>query len=81
MYMSSGNIMKNKIIYKILAKNLRIPEDSINLETDTTNTPEWDSLAHLRVILELEKEFKIKVRNDQIGGLISIKKLIKHFIA
>ena len=81
MYMSSGNIMKNKIIYKILAKNLRIPEDIINLETDTTNTPEWDSLAHLRVILELEKEFKIKVRNDQIGGLISIKKLIKHFIA
>ena len=81
MYMSSGNIMKNKIIYKILAKNLRIPEDSINLETDTTNTPEWDSLAHLRIILELEKEFKIKVRNDQIGGLISIKKLIKHFIA
>ena len=81
MYMSSGNIMKNKIIYKILAKNLRIPEDIINLETDTTNTPEWDSLAHLRIILEIEKEFKIKVRNDQIGGLISIKKLIKHFIA
>ena len=81
MYMSSENVMKNKIIYQILAKNLRISEDSINLETDTTNTPEWDSLAHLRVILELEKEFKIKVRNDQIGGLISIKKLIKHFIA
>jgi len=73
--------MKNKIIYQILAKNLRISEDSINLETDTTNTPEWDSLAHLRIILELEKEFKIKVRNDQIGGLISIKKLIKHFTA
>ena len=73
--------MKNKIIYQTLAKNLRISEDSINLETDTTNTPEWDSLAHLRIILELEKEFKIKVRNDQIGGLISIKKLIKHFAA
>ena len=72
--------MKNKIIHKILAKNLRISEDSINLETDTTNTPEWDSLAHLRIILELEKEFKIKVRNDQIGGLSSIKKLIKHFV-
>ena len=81
MYMSLNNIMKNKFIYQILAKNLRISEDSINLETDTTNTPEWDSLAHLRIILEIEKEFKIKVRNDQIGGLISIKKLIKHFIA
>ena len=80
MYMSLKNIMKNKIIYQILAKNLRISEDSINLETDTTNTPEWDSLAHLRIILELEKEFKIKVRNDQIGGLSSIKKLIKHFV-
>ena len=81
MYINLKNIMKNKIIYQTLAKNLRISEDSINLETDTTNTPEWDSLAHLRIILELEKEFKIKVRNDQIGGLISIKRLIKHFIA
>ena len=81
MYMNLKNIMKNKTIYQILAKNLRISEDSINLESDTNNTPEWDSLAHLRIILELEKEFKIKVRNDQIGGLISIKKLIKHFIA
>ena len=80
MYINLKNIMKNKIIYQTLAKNLRISEDSINLETDTTNTPEWDSLAHLRIILELEKEFKIKVRNDQIGGLISIKKLIKHFV-
>jgi|TARA_B110000914_G_scaffold78703_1_gene69214 acyl carrier protein len=72
--------MKNKFIYQILAKNLRIPEKSINLETDTANTPEWDSLAHVRIILELEKESKIKVRNDQIGELNSIKKLIKHFI-
>ena len=72
--------MKNKFIYQILAKNLRIPEKSINLKTDTSNTPEWDSLAHVRIILELEKESKIKVRNDQIGELNSIKKLIKHFI-
>tara|TARA_B110000967_G_C18850661_1_gene544443 strand:- start:1531 stop:1752 length:222 start_codon:yes stop_codon:yes gene_type:complete len=71
--------MNNKLIYKILARNLKISENSINLETDTKNTPEWDSLAHVRIILELEKELKIKVRNDQIGELNSIKKLIKHF--
>jgi len=65
--------MKNKFIYQILAKNLRIPEKSINLETDTANTPEWDSLAHVRIILDLENESKIKVRNDQIGELNSIK--------
>ena len=72
--------MKNKFIYQILAKNLRIPEETISLETDTANTPEWDSLAHVRIILDLENESKIKVRNDQIGELNSIKKLIKHFI-
>lgn len=72
--------MNNKLIYQILARNLKISENSINLETDTKNTPEWDSLAHVRIILELEKELKIKVRNDQIGELNSIKKLIKHFV-
>ena len=53
---------------------------SFLLETDIKNTPEWDSLAHVRLILELEKESKIKVRNDQIGELNSIKKLIKHIV-
>ena len=73
--------MENKFIYQILAKNLKIPEENLNLETDTANTPEWDSLAQVRIILELEKESKIKVRNDQIGELNSIKKLIKHFVS
>ena len=73
--------MENKFIYQILAKNLKIPEENLNLETDTTNTPEWDSLAQVRIILELEKESKIKVRNDEIGELNSIKKLIKHFVS
>jgi len=71
--------MSKKLIYQILARNLKISENSINIRTDTKNTPEWDSLAHVRIILELEKELKIKVRNDQIGELNSIKKLIKHF--
>jgi acyl carrier protein len=71
--------MNNKSIYQILAKNLKIPEDSITLETDTNNTPEWDSLAHVRIILELEKKSKIKVENHQMGELNSVTKLIKHF--
>jgi len=71
--------MSKKLIYQILARNLKISENSINIRTDTKNTPEWDSLAHVRIILELEKELKIKIRNDQIGELNSIKKLIKHF--
>lgn len=71
--------MSKKLIYQILARNLKISENSINIRTDAKNTPEWDSLAHVRIILELEKELKIKVRNDQIGELNSIKKLIKHF--
>jgi acyl carrier protein len=71
--------MSKKLIYQILARNLKISENSINIRTDAKNTPEWDSLAHVRIIIELEKELKIKIRNDQIGELNSIKKLIKHF--
>ena len=71
--------MSKKLIYQILARNLKISENSINIRTDAKNTPEWDSLAHVMIIIELEKELKIKIRNDQIGELNSIKKLIKHF--
>ena len=58
MYMSSENVMKNKIIYQILAKNLRITEDSINLETDTTKMGDLSTMVNPGSIDKIRKVLK-----------------------
>ncbi len=72
--------MNKKDIFQLISKNLKVPEEDINIETSSKNFGAWDSLAHLRIILELEKRSNIKVRNDQIGELNSVKKIIKYFV-
>lgn len=45
-------------------------------ESDNTNTiPNWDSLAHLKLILEIEDMFKIKFNSEDIPKLTSIKSI------
>ena len=42
------------------------------------NTTNWDSLNHLRLIVEIQKEFQIKISNTDVPKLISQKKIIKY---
>lgn len=43
---------------KLIALALEVDESSISLESDSENTPEWDSLGHLSILQAL---------NDAIG--------------
>lgn len=43
-------------------------------ESDDINTiPNWDSLRHLKLILEIEEIYKIKFNSEEIPKLISVK--------
>jgi acyl carrier protein len=44
--------------YKLIASALEVEESSIDLESDSENTSEWDSLGHLSILQAL---------NDAIG--------------
>ncbi len=63
--------MNNKII-EILSSAF---ECEINEESSTENTPNWDSLNHVRMILELQQSFGIRISHDKIAELTSVKKI------
>ncbi|MDQ2898767.1 MAG: acyl carrier protein [Acidobacteriota bacterium] len=51
----------------------------VNDETSAKSVPEWDSLAHVRLIIALEEEFDIKFTTRevvQMGCLGDLKKAI-----
>ena len=68
------------IIKKIENIFQNIIKKKINSKTNSKNTKEWDSLNHVKLILSLEKNFKIKFalsEFDQLNSFSNIKKIIK----
>jgi acyl carrier protein len=53
-------------------------EDSIQLTAQLTakDVDGWDSLAHIRLILTIEKAFKIKFSTSEIGKLENVGSLV-----
>tara|TARA_B100001057_G_scaffold481502_1_gene555603 strand:+ start:2579 stop:2806 length:228 start_codon:yes stop_codon:yes gene_type:complete len=38
----------------------------------------WDSLQHIRIIIAIEKKFKIKISTSDIGKLNDVKSIINY---
>ncbi|MFY9853398.1 MAG: acyl carrier protein [Terracidiphilus sp.] len=68
-------------IYARLAEVFRdvFDEDSIELKPELTakDVDGWDSLAHIRLILTVERTFKIKFSTSEIGKLENVGELVK----
>jgi len=53
-------------------------EDSIKItpELSAKDVDGWDSLAHIRLILTVEKAFKIKLSTSEVGKLENVGDLV-----
>jgi acyl carrier protein len=53
-------------------------EDSIEVtpELSAKDVDGWDSLAHIRMILTVEKAFKVKFSTSEIGKLENVGELV-----
>jgi acyl carrier protein len=72
--------MDESQIYARLAKVFQdvFDEDSINVtpELSAKDVDGWDSLTHIRLILSIEKAFKIKFSTSEIGKLQNVGDLV-----
>ena len=48
-----------------------LENDLIKLDPSTTaaDIEEWDSLSHVRIVLAVEQEFKLRLKAGEISGL------------
>lgn len=70
------NNKKIKII-EIISKITKVDSKLINENSAMDDFSKWDSLAHLSIMLELEKKFKKKINTSKMGDLNSVKKILK----
>ena len=45
--------------------------------TSPKNTKKWDSLAHMNLVVALEKQFKIKFTDDEITEMLSYELIVE----
>jgi acyl carrier protein len=72
--------MNEAQIYARLSKIFEdvFEEDSINVtpELSAKDIDGWDSLTHIRLILTVEKAFKVKFSTSEIGKLENVGDLV-----
>ena len=70
--------MKNKNKYiEVFMKSLSIDKKKFNEKLKYNDIPEWDSIAHMTLMSQLEDTFKISIDTEDIIDFSSFKKGIQ----
>lgn len=75
--MKSKNNFNQLKLKKIISKILKINLGKIPNNLNRDNCKNWDSMNHVRLILEIEKEFGFKIDNNDAIDLVSLETLVK----
>lgn len=68
--------MKEKIIL-LIEDILKVPSGTITEDTIIEDVEQWDSLAHVMIIGELEEQLKIAIPLDEAIEISSVKELLE----
>lgn len=59
----------------LIAKALLLPEERITDDLAYNSIPEWDSVAHMALVAELEDSYDIMLDTDDIVDMSSVAKI------
>lgn len=68
--------MKNKIL-RLMAEVLQVPEEILSENTRMEEVEEWDSLAHVMLIGELETQLGISIPMDEAVEITNVRELLE----
>ena len=65
-------------VISIVSKNIKVPVKDINMNSKSSDFYQWDSLAQVNIILEIEKKINIEIGASKMGELTSIKSILNY---
>ncbi len=60
-------------VCSLLAGALQVPAEAITAELSFGDLPQWDSMGHMEVMMQLEERFGVEVSADTIAALTSVR--------
>ena len=70
-----------KDFIKFVAGILDVPAGNLSLDTAYESIPEWDSVMHLRLTLEISAEYGIDIPVDEIADIKTLGGFYKYLEA
>ena len=64
-------------IIALIEELLRVPAGTITVDTQIADVEEWDSLAHVMIIGELETQLSVSIPLDDAIELTSVQELLE----
>lgn len=72
--MKRGNEVNTEKLYDIFTGSLEIELSQVVEELTYNSIPEWDSIAHMTLIAEIEDQFDIMLDTDDVLDMSSFEK-------
>jgi acyl carrier protein len=67
----------NNRLEKIIREVFDIEAETIDENWTSDDIPDWDSVGHLNLIMEVEKEFNIKIEIEEMFEVEKLKDIVK----
>jgi acyl carrier protein len=65
--------VENKIL-EIACKIFKVKKKELTINSNTKNTPQWDSLTHINLLIEIKKNFNLILDINEVSEINSLKK-------
>jgi acyl carrier protein len=65
-------------IINFVSRVLKVPVDSIDMKTAYGSIPQWTSIMHLRLVMEIEEEYGVEIPMDEIPSIKTIADFQKY---
>tara|TARA_B110000196_G_C20480096_1_gene357633 strand:+ start:128 stop:355 length:228 start_codon:yes stop_codon:yes gene_type:complete len=65
-------------VVSIVSRNIKVPVKDINMNSKSSDFYQWDSLAQVNIILEIEKKINKEIVASKMGELTSIKSILSY---
>ena len=65
-------------VISIVSRNIKVSVKDININSKSSDFYQWDSLAQVNIILEIEKKINKEIVASKMGELTSIKSILSY---
>ena len=73
------DLSRFETLRETMAVTFGIETDRITANSTQDQLPEWDSVAHLNLMLALEDSFNVRLTVQDMQRLTSVPEIIRHF--
>ena len=57
----------------LLSEALQVPTKAVSADLSFGDLPQWDSMGHMEVMVQLEERFGVEISADTIAALTSVE--------